>query len=182
MIDTHAHLNSEKFSEDLYEVIEKSKSAGVEVIIIPACENKDFEAIEKLTKIDFIYSAYGIHPHNASEYTDEVENRIIEFSKDIKSIAIGEIGLDYFYDFTPKDVQKDVFTKQIRLAKELKKPIIVHNRDSDEDLISILKQEQNGDLTGVLHCYSSDLTMLKQALDLGLHISFTGNITFKNLI
>ncbi len=124
----------------------------------------------------------GVHPHNANDYSHEIEERIITLLSMPKVKAVGEIGLDYYYDFAPKDVQKDVFRRQLNIAKSHDLPVIIHNRESDDDMIEILHEEQNGELKGVLHCFSSDLTMLHKALELGFHISFTGNITYKKSI
>jgi len=121
----------------------------------------------------------GVHPHNAKDANDDVYQKIIENSKNPKVKAIGEIGIDYYYDFAPKDLQKQVFQQQLQIAKETNLPAIVHNREADEDILRIIKKEQNGKLRGVLHCFSSPVETMEKALDLGFNISFTGNITFK---
>jgi len=180
LIDTHAHIDTEQFDDDREAVIERAHSAGVEKIIIPAIEPKDFQRVFDVAQShDEIYCAIGIHPHNADELNEETTEIIEAYCTKNKVVAIGEIGLDYYYDFTPKDVQKDAFTAQLRIAKSHNLPVIVHNRESDDDMLRILKSEQDGTLRGVLHCFSGDEKMLKEALDLGFYISFTGNITFK---
>lgn len=183
MIDTHAHIDAEAFDEDRDEMIHRAFDQGVKAIIIPAIEPKRFDGVLSLCeKHDAVYCGMGVHPHNANDYNELAEAFIINQSHNPKVKAIGEIGLDYYYDFAPKEVQKSVFRKQLHLAKTLGKPVIIHNRESDEDLVNILKEEQDGELTGVLHCFSSNMDMLKTALDLNFHISFTGNITYKKSI
>lgn len=183
MIDTHAHINAEAFDEDRNEVIIQAFESGVEAIIIPAIEPEKFGSVLSLTeKYDKIYCGIGIHPHNANEVNDDTLQLIEEKSKSNKVVAIGEIGLDYYYDFAPKDVQKYAFAEQIKIAKKLNLPIIVHNRESDEDLLKLLENQQDGTLRGVLHCFSSDVNTLQRALKLGFLVSFTGNITFKKSV
>lgn len=180
MIDTHAHIDADAFDEDRAEMIQRAFDEGVEAIIIPAIEPKRFQGVLDICEShQTVYCGMGVHPHNANDFNQEAETLILNSMVHQKVKAVGEIGLDYYYDFAPKDVQKKVFRRQLAIAKECGKPVIIHNRDSDADLIEILKQEQNGELTGVLHCFSSDLQTLHTALNLEFHISFTGNITFK---
>ena len=180
MIDTHAHIDTSAFDEDRDLVIKRAFETGIESIIIPGIEPKDFENILALTdRFDNIFCAMGIHPHYAQQVTKENLEIIEKNAINPKVVAIGEIGLDYYYDFAPRDIQKEAFSSQLKLAKTLNKPVIVHNRDSDSDLLAILKNEQDGNLKGVLHCFSGDRNMLNEAIDLDFHVSFTGNITFK---
>lgn len=180
MIDTHCHIDTERFFDDWREVLDRAEAAGVEAFIVPAIEPGTFDRLFEVVGQDKrLYCGIGVHPHNAKEVDESVLERINNLSKHPKVVAIGEIGLDYFYDFAPKDVQIDAFRKQIEIAKKQNLPIIVHNRDSDEDLLNVLEKEQNGDLKGVLHCFSGDVNMMKKSIDLGFHVSFTGNITFK---
>jgi TatD DNase family protein len=183
LIDTHAHIDADVFDEDREEMIAQAFSHGIEAIIIPAIEPNRFDGVLSICdKHEHIYCGMGIHPHNAVEYSDEIEKRIITSLSLPKVKAVGEIGLDYYYDFAPKDIQREVFRRQLNIAKEHALPVIIHNRESDEDIIEILHDEQNGELKGVLHCFSSDLDMLRKTLDLGFHVSFTGNITYKKSI
>lgn len=180
MIDTHAHLDVEHFDEDRAEVIKRAFDSGLEYIIIPAIEEKYFDNVIKLAESDDrLFCSMGAHPHNANEVTDDTLEKIRELSRHQKVVAIGEIGLDYHYDFSPPETQIQVFRDQLHIAKQENLPIIVHNRESDDDMIRILKEEQDGRLRGVLHCFSSDEETLEQAISLGFHVSFTGNITFK---
>jgi TatD DNase family protein len=180
MIDTHAHLDTEAFDEDRSEVINNAFDSGLKAIIIPAIEPKAFDnVIATAESHKNVFCSMGVHPHNASELNDEVIDIIYHNTKNPKVKAIGEIGLDYYYDFNPPNVQQIAFRKQLKLAKDLGLPVIIHNRESDDDMLRILEEEQDGTLGGVLHCFSGDKYMLDKALDLGFYISFTGNITFK---
>jgi TatD DNase family protein len=180
MIDTHAHLDTEAFEDDRQEVINRAFDRGLKAIIIPAIEPKAFDnVIATAESHNNVFCSMGVHPHNASELTDEVMNIIEKNTGNPKVKAIGEIGLDYFYDFNPPDIQKIAFRKQLQLAKKLDLPVIIHNRESNDDMINILEEEEDGNLNAVLHCFSGDTIMLQKALDLDFHISFTGNITFK---
>lgn len=183
MIDTHAHIDSEAFDSDRAEMLERAFSSGIETIMIPAIEPKGFQKLIEVAESDRrIVMAIGVHPHNANDYNQEVENRLIEISKNEKVKAIGEIGLDYYYDFAPQELQREVFARQIQFAKKQNLPLIVHNRESDVDIIKILEQEHDSNLKGVLHCFSGDEQMLVRAIELGFYVSFTGNITFKKSI
>jgi len=157
MIDTHAHIDTDIFREDLDSIIERAKSEGIEYIIIPAINPPAFDnLIEVVEKYDILRFGIGVHPHNANEINDEVLSRIKEIAKHPKCVAIGEIGIDYYYDFVTPEVQKDTFRKQLQIAKEVGLPVIVHNRDADEDILRIIEEEQGGTLKGVLHCFSSE--------------------------
>lgn len=180
MIDTHAHIDSDDFDTDRDKVIGSSFAEGIEAIIVPAIEPAKFESTYKLTtEYEKIFAAIGIHPHSANAGNEESYQKIIDYTKKDKVIAIGEIGLDYYYDFSPKDVQKKVFRRQLQIAKDSKLPVIIHNRDSEDDLLQILNEEQDGSLRGVMHCFYGSTDYLQRVLDLGMHVSFTGNITFK---
>ena len=162
MIDTHAHLDSEAFANDREEVIKRAFEKGIESIIVPAIEPSAFNNVLAIAdSYQNVFCSMGVHPHNASELTDDTLSRIEENAKHSKVIAIGEIGLDYHYDFNPKDVQLDAFRKQLQLSKKLGLPVIIHNRESDKDMLSILKDEQDGTIKGVLHCFSSDEKMFR---------------------
>lgn len=181
MIDTHAHIDTEAFHEDIEAVIARAKEVGVEQIVIPAIEPESYDKLIALVdKYDMLYFGIGVHPHSADKYNDKVGKRIREIAKHPRCVAIGEIGLDYYYnELSAADVQKRVLISQIEIAKELGLPIIVHNRDSDDDLIDILTEYQDGNLKAVLHCFPEKKELLEKALDLGFNVSFTGNITFK---
>ncbi len=181
MIDTHSHLDSEQFAEDYQEVIRESFDSGVKAIILPAVEIAGFNKIVQIAESDDrLFFAAGIHPHSAAELTAECEKDIIRLTQNPKCKAIGEIGLDYYYDFQPKDVQQEAFRKQIRIAQECNLPMIIHNREADADIMAILKEELNTrPINAVLHCFSSPMDVAMEAIEMGMHLSFTGNITFK---
>lgn len=179
-IDTHCHLYWDSFATDLDDVIQRAAEAGVTRCIVPATNLETLEqALALAHRYDSLFVAAGIHPHDAFAVPDDFIERLRSFAADPRVVAIGEIGLDYHYDFTPKEKQHAVLRAQLRLAKELALPVILHNRESDDDLISILGDEQDGNLRGQFHCFSQDVPLARRALDLGFHISFTGNVTHK---
>jgi len=177
-VDTHAHLDFEYEENITPETIVKEAAEALVTKIITI--SSDVPSIKKsfdiASKFQNVYHAMGVHPHEAKDFTLEVENDIRRL-KNPKCVAIGEIGLDFFYDHSPKDVQKNVFVKQIGLAHELNLPIVIHVRDADKEAYDILKTELK-DIKAVLHCYSGTKDELKKYLDLGMFISFTGIITF----
>jgi TatD DNase family protein len=180
MIDTHAHIDFETFDEDRDKILHDALENGVKAIIVPAVDPKDYSKLLDLTKThDYLYCALGVHPHNANDANEDVYKIITEKLNNDKVKAIGEIGLDYYYDFVSKKKQKEVFVRQLQIASENNLPVIIHNRDADEDVLKIIKEKQNDSLRGVLHCFSSSLETMKKALDYNFNISFTGNITFK---
>ena len=181
LFDSHAHLDNKQFDKDRDDVIASFKENGVHRIVnVGADIESCYTSLELAQKYDFIFNACGIHPHDANTYTDDIEKQLREIAKDPNTVAIGEIGLDYHYDNSPRDIQKVVYAKQIRLAGELGFPIIIHDRDAHKDSIDILKAEKTKDLKGVFHCYSGSAEMVKTIIELGLYVSFTGVITFKN--
>jgi TatD DNase family protein len=180
MIDTHCHLDNKQFDTDRSAIIERAFANGMTHLVIPAIEPARFRSVLDLTASDErIFCGMGIHPHNAAEASDEALSKVEELSFGKKVRAIGEIGLDYHYNFAPKDVQQEAFRKQLRIAKRRNLPVIVHNRESDDDMMRILDEEQDGSLRGVLHCFSGTPEQAEHAVKLGFHVSFTGNITFK---
>lgn len=181
MIDSHAHIDAKAFDADRPDMLQRAWDAGIEAIIVPDIEPSRRPHLQQVVDSDpRLFRGIGIHPHHAGSVT-EADLQAVEAGADAPGVvAIGEIGLDYHYDFCPPEVQQHVFREHIRIAKRKNLPIIVHNRESDEDVLRILTEEQDGTLRGVLHCFSSDATVLQRALDLGMIVSFTGNITFKN--
>ena len=178
-IDTHAHLDDKKFDEDRGLVIQKCVDAGVDFIIDPGVNLRTCRNIKALSdEYDLVYAAYGIHPHDAKESEDNSLAAIESMLSDQKAVAVGEIGLDYHYDFSPREKQKEVFRDFLKLAKKIKKPVIIHNRESDADIMEILESEHSQELRGQFHCFSADIKMAQSLLDMGFYISFTGSITF----
>ncbi|PCK23732.1 hydrolase TatD [Bacillus pumilus] len=181
LFDTHAHLNAEQYNEDLEQVIERAKSEKVEKIVVVGFDRPTItRAMELIEEYDFIYAAIGWHPVDAIDMTDEDLAWIKELSQHEKVVAIGEMGLDYYWDKSPKDVQKEVFRRQIALAKEVNLPIIIHNRDATEDVVTILKEEGAADVGGIMHCFTGSLDIAKACMDMNFYISFGGPVTFKN--
>jgi TatD DNase family protein len=179
LIDTHAHLTMPEYS-DLAEVVERAKEKGVEIIINASFDLESSQAAVRFAKeFPGLYAAVGIHPHDAHTVTPEMVNELKKLSQNPKVVAIGETGLDYHYTLEHKDKQKEVFREHLRLAQELSLPVIVHDREAHEDVMTIIREENRGDLKGVLHCFSGDLKLAQWAIDMGLYISFTGNVTFK---
>ena len=179
LTDTHCHLYYNDLKIDLPGVLERAKKLGVTRFICVGTNLEDSkECLDLSEEYDNIYFSAGIHPHDAKDAPDDYLEQIIEFSQFKKMIAIGEMGLDYFRNISPPEIQKKVFREQMNIARETEKPIIFHNRDSDEDVIKILSEFP--DVTGVAHCFSSDLETAKTFLDMGYYISFSGNLTFNN--
>ncbi|MFV5960171.1 TatD family hydrolase [Bacillus sp. AK25] len=181
LFDTHAHLNAEQYNEDLDQVIERAKSEKVEKIVVVGFDRPTItRAMELIEAYDFMYAAIGWHPVDAIDMTDEDLAWIKELSQHEKVVAIGEMGLDYYWDKSPKDVQKEVFRRQIALAKEVNLPIIIHNRDATEDVVTILKEEGAAEVGGIMHCFTGSLEIAKACMEMNFYISFGGPVTFKN--
>lgn len=181
LIDSHAHLDDDRFDRDRDEIIKDLKNQGIELVINPGADvASSVKAVSLAKKYNNIYAAVGVHPHDAKDMDDTTLQLLSSLANNEKVIAIGEIGLDYHYDNSPRDIQRKWFVEQIRLAKKLKLPIIIHEREASQDMYHILKQEADGSLTGVLHCYSGSLEMAKEYLKMGFYISFAGPVTFKN--
>ncbi len=180
--DTHAHLPDEQFNEDRDEVIQRIKRENM-LVLNCGCDEKSSYLCSVLAKrYDFFYAAIGMHPHDSKDYTDNFENRIKEHINDERTVAIGEIGLDYHYDYSPRDIQKEVFIRQIELANELDKPVIIHSREATRDTFDILKAHLKTKRGAVLHSFNQSEEMLKKYLDLdmNIHFSISGPVTFKN--
>ncbi|GAA0438071.1 MAG: TatD family hydrolase [Bacillota bacterium] len=183
LFDTHVHLNARDFFEDRDETIQRAFDTGVNYMVVVGFDRETIPlAIEIAEQYETIYAAVGWHPVDAIDMTDEELNWIEEFSAHPKVVAIGEMGLDYHWDKSPKDVQKDVFRKQIRLAKKLNMPIIIHNREATEDVIEILQEEGAASIGGIMHCYNDSAKYVQACLDMNFYISLGGPVTFKNAI
>lgn len=182
MIDSHVHLDDEAFKGDREDIIKSLGENGIELVINNSSDLHSSErSVELANKYENIYAAIGVHPHEASTYDDEVEKRLIELSGDKKVLAIGEIGLDYYYDNSPRDVQKEVFKRQIDLAAKLKKNIVIHSRDAAKDTFDILKEaHEKYDFTALIHCFSQSVDMMREYLKMGDYIALGGAVTFKN--
>lgn len=177
-IDSHAHMYFDKFDDDLDDVIKKHREAQVTKVIVPAIDiNTGYQAIKLAKKYDGYYAACGIHPSDIPDDID-VLDELLEQLKNTHVVALGEIGLDYYWDTSKKEEQKKFFKAQLEIAKKLDLPVIIHNRSADEDVVKVLKEVDNH-FKGVFHCYAGDEIMAKELIRMGFYISFTGNITFK---
>ena len=179
-IDTHAHLFFDNFKEDLNEVLNRAKENSVDYIIVPATDLKTaHEAISLSEKYEQIYATVGIHPHDTKDWNDSLINEIEKLAKHPKVVGIGEIGLDYYYDFSPKDQQIKAFKSQLDLSLKLNLPVVIHNRDSDADMMEIINSYCGSGLKAQFHCYNGSLKDAIELMKMNHFISFTGNITFK---
>ncbi|MFH1854453.1 MAG: TatD family hydrolase [Candidatus Omnitrophota bacterium] len=181
LIDTHCHLDFEDFEPDRQEVIARSKEQGIERIINVGSSLEGTEKSIRLSQEnDFIYASAGIHPHEAGRITEKDMEFFKRFLESKKVVAVGEIGLDYYRNISLKDKQKRLFARLLNAAKEKDLPVIIHNRDAHEDTLYILKEAMGGAINGVMHCFSGDRPFLEECLALGMFVSFTCNVTFKN--
>src|SRR5699024_11009436 len=181
LIDSHAHLDDPKFNKDRDRLIKSLKQNDISLVInVGADVSSSIKSVKLADEYENIYAAVGVHPHSAKEMDDSTIDVLKAFAKRDKVVAIGEIGLDFHYDNSPRDIQRKWFIEQIKLAKELNMPIIVHSRDADQETFDILKEEADERLRGVLHCYSGSAEMAKDYIDLGFYISLAGPVTFKN--
>ena len=179
--DTHAHLDDEQFVTDQEAVIKRAEEVGVELIVNVGCNVTSAQQTVELTqKYAFIHGAVGLHPHEAQDLTDDVYGELRELAQKPKVVAIGEIGLDYYYDHSPRDTQQYVFREMIRLAQEVRLPIIIHDRDAHEDTLRIIKEEKAAEVGGVFHCYSGSLPLAKEIIKMGFYLALGGALTFKN--
>jgi TatD DNase family protein len=180
IFDAHAHYDDEQFDFDRELLIEKLRRNGVIGVLNCGTSLKGcIESVELANKYDFFYAAVGLHPENAYEFNNDAVNELIRLSKNSKVKAIGEIGLDYHYDENPdKEVQKNVFRKQMEIARELNLPVIIHDREAHQDTLDIIKEFP--EVIGEIHCFSGSVEFAKECLKLGYYIGVTGVITFKN--
>lgn len=178
IFDTHAHYDDSRFDEDRDELISGLSGKGVSHIINCGCDLKSsISTVALAEKYSFIYAAVGVHAHEAEDATESDLEKIKELYKNKKVVAVGEIGLDYHYDFSPRERQKEIFEEQIILANELDLPIIVHDREAHEDTMNLLKKYKP---KGVVHCFSGSAEMAKEIVKLGMYIGIGGAVTFKN--
>jgi TatD DNase family protein len=187
-VDSHAHLEMEQFDADREQMLARAQDAGIETILAIGSGTGPGSldcAIQLAEKYEFIYATIGIHPHEAKLASDADFEEMAQLAKRPKVIAWGEIGLDYFYDHSPRDLQQQVFLKQLELARTAKLPIVIHCRPSDhsenawEDCLNLLHDHwESSGLRGILHCFTGSWAYAKRALDMGFMISFAGNVTF----
>ena len=187
LIDSHAHLDFSQFKHDRDTVIGRALDAGVSKIINVGTDLASSErSLALARRCPAIYAAVGIHPHDAKTLTPKTLKRLSKLAANDKVVAIGEVGLDFYRDLSPRDQQRVAFRQQIRLAIELGMPVVVHDRDAHAEVLRILREEEAHRVGGVLHCFSGDLRMAREGLEMGFLISFAGPITYggdkKNLI
>lgn len=181
LFDTHAHLNAEEYKDDLDEVISRAQEAGVTNMVVVGFDRPTIErAMELVDQYNFLYASVGWHPVDAIDMTEEDLIWIEELAAHPKVVALGEMGLDYHWDKSPKDIQKEVFRKQIRLAKKVKLPIIIHNREATADILEILKEENAEEVGGIMHCFSGSPEVARECVNMNFYISLGGPVTFKN--
>ena len=177
--DTHSHYTDEAFDADRDETIAAVYNSGVELIMNASSDlESSLKALELAEKYPYIYATVGWHPHDAKTFNDESGELIRQWCKLSKVRAIGEIGLDYYYDLSERDVQREVFTRQMELAKELNMPVVIHDREAHADCMEIIRKFP--EVRGEFHCYSGSAEMAKEILNMGWYLGFTGAITFKN--
>lgn len=184
LVDTHAHLDGSRFADDLDLVLERAVEAGVRTIITVGCDLESSRASVRLAaesnvkQSPRIFASVGVHPHDASDLTLEVVDELRSLAQHDDVVAIGETGLDYFRNRSPRELQLEAFRQQIRLAKECAKPLIIHDRDAHDDILAVMRAENAQECGGVLHCFSGDVDMATACVEMGFHLSFTGNITY----
>ena len=182
MIDSHCHLADEAFESDLDAVVARAKASGLTgaLVILAAGDEAEAARGRKVRDAwDAVRFATGVHPHNAGGFagrTADAAAAVVEHGEPFAACAVGEIGLDYHYDFAPRDVQRDVFAAQLAIAKQLGRPVVIHTREATDDTFEILARA--GGVRGVFHCFTGDAAMARRALDIGFHVSFSGIMTF----
>lgn len=181
LIDTHAHLDSKNYLKDFDDVLKRAKEQKIiKIINIASTPESNKNIINLIKDNDIIYGTLGIHPHD-SKLADDFWYDFIKKNSSLKKIvAIGEVGLDFYYDYSPRDVQKSVFRSMIQIAKETRLPLVIHDRDAHSNTYEILVEEKANEIGGVFHCFSGDLIFAKKIIDYGFYISITGVITYKN--
>ncbi|NNF00758.1 MAG: TatD family hydrolase [Pyrinomonadaceae bacterium] len=186
LIDSHCHIDGERFDEDRDAVIQNALDAGVKAMLNIGTGSPKSDSFEDTLRLaeenESVYAAVGIHPHDAVEYDEQVENRLIDLTKrSEKVLAWGEIGLDFYYDHSPREIQQEVFRRQIKVARDLDLPIIIHSRDANDETVNILTEEcsDSNFRGGIMHCFGGTPEMAKALMEIGFLISFAGNVTFK---
>ena len=179
LIDSHAHLEMPEYNEDRDEVIRRARDKGIDYIVTVGIDiNSCRQALELADRFDTIYAIVGVHPHNVKHIDGKTYPQLKEFVLHEKVCAVGEIGLDFYRNLSPQDVQLKRFRELIALAREVKLPVVVHDRDAHQETISILREEKAFEVGGVIHCFSGDYTMASKCFDMGFSISIPGTLTF----
>ena len=186
MIDSHCHLADDAFVPDLEDVIERARSVGLAgaLCIIDLANPAEIDRLRRVQALwPEVRCAAGVHPHQAGKYADNVDDVDRQVRHAVETLAgfraVGEIGLDYHYDYAPRELQQTVFRRQVALARDLSLPIVIHTREAEKDTVQILDDEGRGQVRGVFHCFTGNTDLARKALDLGFHISFSGIVTFR---
>jgi TatD DNase family protein len=180
LVDTHAHLDAERFAGDREEVIARAEAAGVHAIVTVGTDQaSSVSAMALAEQHPGLYAAVGVHPHEAAKVSASYLDDLAQWGLSCKVVAIGEIGLDFHYNFSPPEVQRRIFTAQLKVAQRVGKPVIIHDREAHAETLALLREHGRG-LRGVLHCFSGSLEMAREAIQMGFFISFAGPVTFEN--
>lgn len=183
LVDSHAHLDLPEFDNDQGEVIKRAKKSGIDCILnvginLESCS----KAIKLADSYDFIYASIGIHPHDAKDVNENTYTVLKSLANNKKVLAFGEIGLDFYRNLSPRDIQIKRFREQINLANELKLPVIIHNRDAHKETLEILREEVAKNIGGIIHCFSGDYSMANSCINMGFYISIPGTVTFPKAV
>ena len=183
LIDSHAHIQGPEFAADIQEVIRNARESGVEKVIVVGGVG-DLSSNDSALKLaetpPSLFATVGMHPHDAKDLKEEDFERLKLLTENPKVVAVGETGLDFYYDHSPRQIQKEIFSRFIQMARETGLPIVVHDREAHKEIAELLRDEGKKEIQGVIHCFTGDYTAAKEFLDLGFYISFSGIITFKN--
>ncbi|MCA9460704.1 MAG: TatD family hydrolase [Nitrospira sp.] len=180
-IDTHVHLDDPRYDADRESFFQRAAEAGVTTFITIGCDLPTSQSAVRLAQNqDNVFATIGVHPHEAREIQPDWYSQFRELARHPKVVAIGEVGLDFHYDHSPRQIQRQRFREQIQLAKDLGLPLVIHSREAKEETIQILQEEMANEVGGVFHCFSEDAWLAQKALDLGFYLSFSGIITFRN--
>ena len=183
LVDSHAHIQGPEFAADVAQVIEQARAVGVERIIVVGGAgdlSSNDAALELAKSFSGLYATVGMHPHDAKEVSDKDLERLDELARSPQVVAIGETGLDFYYNHSPRQIQIELFCRFIHMARETGLPLVVHNREAQREVVELLRREGKGDLRGVVHCFTGNYEAAREILDMGFYLSFTGIITFKN--
>ncbi|OGW63408.1 MAG: hydrolase TatD [Nitrospirae bacterium RBG_16_64_22] len=180
LVDTHAHLAMKEYDGDREAVVLRAREAGVSRIVSISTDAASArETVGLAEKFEGVFASVGVHPHDAGKIRPGDLEDLLALAAHPKVVAWGEIGLDYHYDHSPRDVQREMFRRQINLARTAGLPLVIHTREADADTLAVLEDERAGELGGVFHCFSGDWSLARTALDMGFHVSFSGIVTFK---
>ena len=184
LVDSHCHLDFKDFADELDDIIERARARGVRRMLTISTHLDKFPGVRDIAeRYDDVYCSVGVHPHEAEHHIGLAKDQLIELSQHKKVVAIGETGLDYFYEHSPRQAQKDCFRAHIQAARETGLPVIVHTRDADDDTLEILTDEmEKGAFSGLIHCFSSSLELAEKSVEMGLLISISGIVTFKKAV